>query len=318
LKPTQYHAKVIEQSVNSITGDTITTFQIRIPRFVLAQLNKHRILSSNTESNRAVPIKKKDRKLVENPYHPDQWGTNQSGMQAGKPLTGLKAKLADLVWFCSMHSQRFWANLLNLLGVHKEIVNRLTEPFQMVDVVLTGTQWFNFFELRTSEKAQPEIRKVARLMLEAYHKCSAYSISDGGLHLPYVTHEEKELYKGNTLLLIALSASRCARVSYLNHEGNMDVEKDVKLFIRLVSSKHWSALEHTAVAIDASVMCGGFIGWVPARKLFTGESGDYAMEKDTRILNGTEIRQVTTHWVMPFNSDLEAKDFFDSDRDTHQ
>ena len=139
--PTTLKALVIAQTFNHRTKSTITTFQISMPRFVLAQLNKHRILSSNTESNRAVPIAKKDAKLLANPYFPLSWGTNQKGMQSGVPLQGFKHHLANLIWFLSLHSQRFYANLLNRLGVHKEIVNRLTEPFQLVDVVITGTQW---------------------------------------------------------------------------------------------------------------------------------------------------------------------------------
>ena len=300
---TTLKALVIAKTYNCVTKTTITTFQITMPRFVLAQLNKHRILSSNTESNRAVPIDKKDAKLLANPYFPLSWGTNQKGMQSGVPLEGFKKHLANLIWFLSLHSQRFYGNLLNRLGVHKEIVNRLTEPFQLVDVVITGTQWDNFFNLRTNIAAQPEIREIALLMKKAISEFTDFTITsdDVFLHLPYVTSEEQEKYKDDFLVLFAISSARCARVSYLNHTGKSSVSSDVRLFLRLVKSNHWSALEHCAVASNQSALFGNFLGWIPVRKLFDGESGDTSTD-NIPYLNPKQIKEVSSLPSMTYSS----------------
>ena len=304
---TTLKALVIAQTFNHRTKSTITTFQITMPRFVLAQLNKHRILSSNTESNRAVPIAKKDAKLLANPYFPLSWGTNQKGMQSGVPLQGFKHHLANLIWFLSLHSQRIYGNLLHRLGVHKEIVNRLTEPFQLVDIVITGTQWDNFFNLRTNITAQPEIREIALLMKKAVTEFPDFQITsdDVFLHLPYVHPEEKEKYKDDFLVLFAISSARCARVSYLNHTGNSNVTADVKLFLRLVKSGHWSALEHCAIASNQLALFGNFIGWIPVRKLFEGESGDLSMD-NIPYLNPKQIKEVSSFPSLSYSSIFDS------------
>lgn len=305
--PTTLKALVIAKTYNHLTDSYLTTFQITMPRFVLAQLNKHRILSSNTESNRAVPIEKKDAKLLANPYFPLSWGTNQKGMQSGVPLEGFKKHLANWIWFLSLHSQRFYGNLLTRLGVHKEIVNRLTEPFQLVDVVITGSQWNNFFNLRTNIAAQPEIREIALLMQKAvfdFEDCQTTS-DDVFLHLPYVKPEEKEIYKDDFLVLFAISSARCARVSYLNHTGTSSVSSDVKLFLRLVKSNHWSALEHCAVASNQSALFGNFLGWIPVRKLFEDEAGDSSMD-NVPYLNPKQIKEVSSFPTLTYSSVLHS------------
>ena len=109
----------------------------------------------------------------------------------------------------------------NEVGYHKQIVNRLTEPFQFIKVVVTATEWDNFFKLRLHEDAQPEIHELARCMLEAMEKSEPTYLEEDEWHLPYILDGERiqvplEAQK-------RASVGRCARVSYQNHDNTNPV-----------------------------------------------------------------------------------------------
>jgi hypothetical protein len=172
--------------------------------------------------------------------------------------------------------------------LHKSVINRFLEPMLWHKVIVTATDWDGFFAQRVSPLAQPEIELPARLMQQAYEESKPNKIADGEWHLPYVTEEERNEF--DSLFLVKLSTARCARVSYLTHDGECDPEKDVKLWDRLVTADpaHASPLEHpcradfmntrlmtwqmldgTQVTKDAPFV-GNLVGWMQARHLVLG------------------------------------------------
>jgi thymidylate synthase ThyX len=164
---------------------------------------------------------------------------------------------------------------MSALGVHKQLANRLLEPFSWHTVVVTATEWENFWALRCSPMAQPEIRTVAEMMRELYRASEPAPMNAGDWHTPFVDGAEKiDLVRtGNDMRKV--SAGRCARVSYLTHEGRRDPSADVALYDRLVVDGHMSPLEHVAtpIVVDSGQRwSGNFFGWFQYRKQIPGES----------------------------------------------
>jgi hypothetical protein len=173
-----------------------------------------------------------------------------------------------------------------LVGAHKQIVNRLLEPFAHIRVVVTATEWENFYKLRRHPDAQPEIKALADAMWEAHQASTPKKLEAGEWHLPYVTAGEYVGYDDATLLKI--STARCARVSYVAPgESTASVEKDLELYDRLVGSEpvHASPTEHQATPDKIeetgafNQLCwinpqlhGNFVGWCQHRKLMEAGS----------------------------------------------
>ena len=151
--------------------------------------------------------------------------------------------------------------------MHKQHVNRLLEPFLPIKVVVTATEWSNFFRLRLAEDAQPEIQMLAACMAEAMSKAK---VQRYGLHIPYLTEEETERLitdHGDYHLPMKISAARCARVSYYKHDGKRPTaEEDLELAERLVHSRHLTPFEHPAQdCLSAEEACANFRGWCSMR-----------------------------------------------------
>lgn len=232
-------------------GKRITTLQCHFPRFILAQVNTHRMFSRNTASSRAVPVQKMIDRIKAEPVIPVHWGLNQAGMVAKEEIAQKEKPLAQFIWENAMNHALFASKQLQEIGLHKQIANRLLEPFMYVDSVITATEWDNFFKLRLHEDSQPEIQLLAQKMKEAMDKSVP---AKSQVHLPYITYDElNQASKATTdmfLELAPLSAARCARVSYLNHEGKTpNPDKDMETFQKLKSGGHWSPMEHQALAI---------------------------------------------------------------------
>lgn len=272
---TQITAKIIEHSVSS-TGKEITTFSLTYHRYVHAELMTHRVFSRNASSSRAVPIAKMLSQVWNNPATPVHWGQNQPGMQAFTELSGWKKTIAKFLWSATAKAVCVPVYLLSKIGLAKQIGNRLLEPWQLIHVVLTTTELDNWNALRRHHDAQPEIKVLADTMFEAKRLSKPVyrgGSSIPGWHLPYVTSTERTRYELSDLLKI--SAARCARVSYLLHDGNHpSVTKDKELFDRLVGSdpRHASPVEHQATPLDdRHLASGNFYGWKQYRKLLEAE-----------------------------------------------
>lgn len=278
---TMYKAEILLDSV-SPAGARLTTFEITYPLIVHQELMTHRDFSRNAASSRAIPVKRMIESVVNNPFVPEQFPKNQKGMQASKyyePGTDEYEECKRL-WLGARDRAVAGAIALSVgMDVHKQISNRLLYSWQWITVVVSATRWSNFFTLRCHPDAQPEIRKIAEMMRDAYEASEPHTRSD--FHCPYTTQEERnrarigELDKAD---LYKMSVARCARVSYRTHATDTEdarvptIAEDIALADRLIKSGHWSPTEHVAFpAADAKEQSGNFTGWIQYRKYFQGE-----------------------------------------------
>jgi len=303
-----YEARIERDSVTQY-GERLTTFVVTFPRIVLAEFNTHRVFSRSSASSRAIPVEKQIARLQEDPFEPVSWGKNQKGMQAGEDLSPTDARCAKVVWDSARDYAVAWARHLLEIGVHKQITNRLLEPFMWHTVIVTATEWSNFFHLRNNKLAQPEIQKAAGMMHELYRASRPRLLTSDEWHLPFTNADDAEL---DTTQLVQVSAGRSARVSYLTHDGKRDPRADVDLAQSLLLNGHMAPWEHPARPMteqerglfrqcewirpanwpggpldpDAewisarrnTYFLGNFNGWVQARKLIHGESDILAFE----------------------------------------
>lgn len=263
-------AKVIADSLNTTTGDRLTTMVLKYHRFIHSEFLTHRVFSRNSSSGRAIPVNKLIQNVIDNDVYPLRWGKNQKGMQAREELSEDDAKNANLLWWAARKNAVESAQQLANLGVHKQVVNRVLEPFSTITVIVSATDWDNFFEQRCHPDAQPEMQVLANKVLIAYQKSSPEEIRPREWHIPFCDKEDGIL---NLKDYLKLSAGRCARVSYLNHEGVRSLEDDFNLHDKLIFSepKHLSPFEHQAVALPNSVYSANFKGFKQYRKFI--ESG---------------------------------------------
>lgn len=246
----------------SPAGIRLTTMEVRFPRFVLSEFNTHRVLSRNSASSRAVPTQRMIEKVMQNPAMPVEWGVNKAGMSASEALTAEQAQEAKAEWLRARDSAVEHVRALQKFNVHKQVINRILEPFMWHTVIVTATEWENFYSLRCAPNAQPEIRVAAELMRDAMNASQPRSVGPGEWHLPLVQDDERDLPIEQ---LKKVSAARCARVSYLTHDGKRDIAKDIELCERLLSDRHLSPFEHVATPSDDAEFHANFRGWIQMR-----------------------------------------------------
>jgi len=290
-----YSAKVLRDSL-SPEGVRLTTLELTFPRIVLAEFNTHRVFSRNSASSRAIPVEKMLKRVKDDPFVPIYWGRNQKGMQAAEELTPEEQREATAQWLraCDLVVEQV-KNLL-YLEVPNQIANRWLEPALWHTVVVTATEWDNWDGLRISKDAQPEIKRIAEMALEAREQSWPEQLAYGDWHLPLVDDVEELLAEGLTVLdVVKVCIGRCARVSYLTHDGKRDPRADIELCERLLKSGHMSPFEHAAtpmtqfdadreharsaiggliVPFSADIkrsFSGNFRGWTQARKLIAHE-----------------------------------------------
>jgi hypothetical protein len=259
-------AKIIKDSI-SPNGIRLTSFQLKYHRWILGEFNTHRVFSRSTSSSRAIPIFKIIKEVWNNPAKPVYWGKNISGMQAKEELTGIKLFGVKVLWRLSSKVVCLFALLFYYLGLHKQVGNRILEPWVWANTIVTTTELDNFFELRNHPDAQPEFKRLAELMLEVLNESTPKMLNYGEWHLPYVTDEELKEYGLDNCLKI--STARCARVSYNNHDGSRtSPQRDYKLHDDLVMTipKHASPSEHQATPSEEQ-WCKNFRGWMQYRTL---------------------------------------------------
>ena len=263
-----YRCAVLADSV-SPANVRLTTLQVRFPRIVLAEFNTHRMFSRNAASSRAIPVEKRIAEVRADPFIPAAFGANKRGMQAGDPLTGAQADSARVAWLQAATQACDRAEEMSAAGVHKQWANRLIEPFTWVEDIVTATEWANFYALRISEHAQPEIRTAAEYMKAAMDASEPTLVIPHMWHLPLVTEEDRAEF--TPMDCARLSAARCARVSYLTHEGKRDPTADFALARRLQENGHMSPFEHPARPSADAGFVGNFRGWVQLRKTLPNE-----------------------------------------------
>lgn len=297
-------AKIIADSI-SPHGHRMTTMEIEYPRFILAELNTHRMLSKNSASSRAIPVKAMHEHIKNSPAGPVFWGKNQPGMQAKEELSGGNLSDANFIWNRAKDDALHWAwALSDRLGLHKQVANRITEPWMTMKTVISGTEWRNFFWLRDHSDAQPEIRELAHKMHLALEDSQPLELKPGEWHVPYIQVGRSSrgllIYKdaNNESIsrkdAVIVSASCCAQVSYRKNDDSL--EKATKIFKQLIESEpaHASPVEHQATPMDlvtysnyepetweegvthvsanGDLWSGNLRGWIQHRKLIQGEA----------------------------------------------
>lgn len=330
-------AKVIADSVHKVTGKRLTTFLLRYPRWIHAEGRTHRVLSlgeedveyrtpsimedknlsRNASSSRAIPVSKLIQDVIDDPAVPIFWGKNQKGMQAGEQIRervkvrrsgGFWSNYENLppedAWLKARDSAIEYALAYSDAGYHKQIVNRLLEPFSHINVVVSATEWANFFALREHKDAEPHIDLLAQRMKKALKQSNPRPLPPGHWHLPFVSDEDKEdLWldkyggmQGATSVedlrayeydLKALSVARCASTSYKTVDGfDMTIDRAIDLHdkLKLAKPMHASPFEHQAQADGVSPLTGGghlyhfaelhgnFQGFIQYRKTLVGEA----------------------------------------------
>src|SRR5260370_31887358 len=115
----------------------LTTLEVTMPRFLLAQLNTHRQFSRNSASSRAVPTPKMLERISQHPFVPEEWGTNQRGMQAEPTLSGETAEPARDACLACPDAVTRSVPRLHQLGVRKHLANPPLQPFLMATLTLT-------------------------------------------------------------------------------------------------------------------------------------------------------------------------------------
>lgn len=283
-------AEIIAYS-KSAQGQSIVTWCLEYPRFIHGEFMTHRLFSRNAASSRAIPVKSMIAQVMAKPAAPVHWGKNQPGMQAQEELEDYEMAHVMYLWEEAAYEAAMSAGAMDAMGAHKQIVNRLLEPFQTMKTVMTATCMDNFFWLRNHEDAQPEIKELARLMWEALNSEDPVTLQPGDWHVPYFG--EGYWLKGCGVSLedaLAISSSCCAQVSYRRLDDTL--EKAQMIFQRLVESEpvHASPFEHQATPMKWGKLCkdtmqqgwedgvthmdrgfnfwsGNFIGWIQHRQL---------------------------------------------------
>ncbi len=259
-------ADIITDSISG-AGKRITTLSLYYPRFIHAEFMTHRMFSRNASSSRAIPTEKLIQDIIDNPVEPVYWGKNMKGMQAQEELSGQDKNDARWGWAMAQHRTIVYAVYLNKLGVHKQIVNRILEPFSHIRVCVTATEWDNFFKLRLHPAAQPEMQALAKAMKDAMDASEPRLLTPGQWHLPYVSMIEQ--YDYGVTISKTLSVARCARVSYRLHDGSpTHMQADEELYKRLLAEQHMSPFEHQATPLTAhDTRSNNFYGWRQLREM---------------------------------------------------
>lgn len=268
-------AKIICDSIGP-NGVRLTTFVLKYPRFIHSEFMTHRAFSRNASSSRAIPFEKRVKMIEEDMARPLEFRKNQKGMSAGETLDAADQWNSIEMWGYACDYAIKYAYQLHDLGVHKQYVNRLLEPFMHITVVVTATEYNNFFALRHHSMAQPEIAKLAELMYNEYKNNQPKQLVAGAWHLPFLLEKDSSFSYEEQ---IKISVARCARISYNNHDGtNSNLEQDLKLYDRLLGSQpiHASPAEHQAQAMTNTPgvlkWSGNFRGFLQYRQTLKAQN----------------------------------------------
>jgi hypothetical protein len=267
-----YEAKVILDSVGP-NGARLTTMECEYPRFIHSEMLTHRAFSRNSASSRAIPFAKMIERVTTDPVIPIRWGSEAKGMQQGSELGEDVAWWCEQSWLAARDDAVMRAQALHDAGLHKSICNRVVEPWMHIRVIITATSWLNFFRQRCHPDAEPHMQKIAYLIREAYDGSTPVARD---WHRPYVDEAEGL----SVVELCQVSAARCARVSYLTHDGVKNWRKDLELFAKLVNGSgfgHWSPMEHVGFAQPEGQFrrSGNFRGWMQWRQEHANHDGDH-------------------------------------------
>lgn len=282
-------------------GVTFSSYLVKdFPKALVAQLNKHRALSNNIASSRAIPTAR----FIERSKDPwiPAFARNQKGMSPGEQLSPEDQETALKIWNDCVDYCRNTAAALNKIGVHKQWANRPLDWCSKIDIILSGTDWKQFKKLRRKGAgAQDEIAELAELIkehqrdavpmvaivdsffapmlyLEDYVEIDEYVKAHPELKDKIREHLTGSAFvRGWSLRNVAygmVSAARCARVSYMNHENRKSLDDDFRLAFDLLVEKHMTPYEHQIIATKDGVQSGNVRNFHQLRKSIIAEDAE--------------------------------------------
>ena len=336
MKKKKISAEIVADST-SPQGHRITTFLLTYPRFIHGELMTHRLFSRNSASSRAIPFNKMLQMVEKDPFIPIAWQKDHKGMQGTEYITNpdhINFRIAQWINASkkaitsaeelngSITKKTSWDDIGEDVseGITKQLVNRLLEPFMWHTVLVTATEYDNFFDLRcpkyglfsenipmtfkskkdlikyakqveadefknqynnlselywieTSEsQAEIHIQALAEAMWDSLNESKPNQLKDDEWHIPFgdkmdINIKSKVLLEeynniiseyddmSSTLptidlrdlipiIKVKIATARCARLSYMTFDGEINYEKDIKLHDSLLANKHSSAFEH--------------------------------------------------------------------------
>ena len=289
---TTISATSILASKHAVTGARVDTMLLRYPRNIHAEFMTHRMFSRNASSSRAIPVEKMIQDVLDDPFVPLHWGENQKGMQADGECDA-KVFIARFghgsredAWLAARDNALASAHAFAAAGYHKQLVNRLLEPFGHITVVCTATNYSNFFHLRRHPDAEPHMQLLAEAMFDAYERADVQQLELGEWHAPFVSAQERgAMSLGDA---IKLSVARCASTSYKTVEGHdMTMGRAIALHDKLVAMTpmHASPCEHQCRAdhlwIDEVVTIGQTKHWCYEHKHLHGNLQGFVQYRKT-------------------------------------
>jgi hypothetical protein len=275
--------RVLAATYNPISNTKMISFLVDFPTVLLAELRTHRIItqgslyehseltdiSMSANSARAIPSKTYLQKILENPFTPI-WTGKQAGM-SGSNITEQQKEQATHLWLEHLQSDivdtgtaQYVEDLIEL-GIHKQNCSRLLSPYAYTTCILSGTEWDNLFFLRLGKDAQPEFKEIAILLKKLYDSADW---KESKYHIPFedeIKHQywgkiensflnvPEPLIKGATKeldVLMKVSASMCAKLSYNTQDNEDALEKHLDRANMLIESKHQEPFSHQAVAMS--------------------------------------------------------------------
>ncbi len=333
-------AKVVADSIYQ--GSRLVSVEVEFPRAYLAEFNTHRQFSRNSASSRAIPVWKRLKMALERPYIPSSFGKNKAGMQAGESLsTNDQEKMAkswlagrdfaaiqayclaggrkeilqaaknnpDAILLCNrinelMDKYPDVAQAMPVLdeSLHKQHANRPLELYSFHTVIVTSSYWRNFFGLRPSKNAQPEAQDFGIAIARAIMHSTPTELKIDEWHLPYVREEDRK-EEQEWLKLARISCGRCARTSYLTHDGIRSHAADLELVDGLQGNGHMSPFEHagTPNASRDKRLCGNFSSfWIQYRKLLQNENDFLKNTSKEDLLIGCRGDEALTNFILAY------------------
>ena len=266
--------KILADSLNVATGDRKVSFLLeRFPYTLIQEPATHRLLrwsgncvtgdlnpfgeftSRSSASSRAIPIQKIINRILEDPFIPT-WTAHKKGMQGDfDSLDSGQIQIAQDCWRKSMYNAIEQATRLDETGIHKQHANDLLKPFMYIPILVSGTQWDNFFNLRCDKNTvRPEFYDQAIEMREAYNNSKPKELRPGEWHMVFCDDlYDPQPYKSLIPMTDALKVgtARSARLSYASHDGEISLERDFKLHDDLLKFFHMNPFEHSSVALES-------------------------------------------------------------------
>ena len=290
---------IIADSIHE--GKRITSYILTVPQIIVKELLRHRMFSFSSSSMRAIPFNKMIADTRENMFVPLAFQKHHSGMQGNEYLSLKENEKAKQQWINAAQIALKEAGALYNLGVTKQLCSRIIEPYGYAKILVTATEWDNFFELRcpkyegkvntwkswkdmlyiassdselakddyntlkdsslveklkySTSGAEIHIQALAEAMWDAKNESTPKELKEGEWHIPFgdrivgmpnYTEDGLDYTDNSDLTKVKIATARCARLSYMTFDGEIDYNKDIELHNMLLNSKHLSPFEHCA------------------------------------------------------------------------